>query len=308
MTAVMYHYVRPDAGTLSSYPYLSLVDFERQLDHFSDVLGLVGREAFERWVSGGVAPTGFLLTFDDGLRDHVDFVLPVLCERGLFGLFYVPSAPITNGVVLDVHKVHLALGRLGGPAALDRLKERYPELLEAAAEADAGHYATQTSSLQTKRVKRLLNWVLEPSTRREIVDDLVAFAFDGQAPAASEIYVGETGIRQLVSEGMGVGAHGHQHLVLDGLGAKQQEQEIAESCRVTQMLVGSLEWGYCYAYGSFDSTSERLVAATGCPFAFAVTDDDIETPLAETSRFALPRRNCNTFPHGTASVNECPRS
>ena len=155
MTPVMYHYVRPGPGTLPNYPYLALADFERQLDRFDDTLGLVGREAFERWVGGAAAPSGFLLTFDDGLRDHVDFVLPVLRRRGLFGLFYVPSAPLTDGVVLDVHKLHLALGRVGGSALLDRLEVRYPWLRGETTEADVRHYATQTSDLQSKRVSRL---------------------------------------------------------------------------------------------------------------------------------------------------------
>ena len=155
MTPVMYHYVRPVPGTLPNYPYLALADFERQLDRFDDTLGLVGREAFERWVGGAAAPSGFLLTFDDGLRDRVDFVLPVLRRRGLFGLFYVPSAPLTDGVVLDVHKLHLALGRVGGSALLDRLEVRYPWLRGETTEADVRHYATQTSDLQSKRVSRL---------------------------------------------------------------------------------------------------------------------------------------------------------
>ena len=302
MTPVMYHYVRPGTGALSTYPYLALDDFERQLGHFSETLGLVGREAFERWVGGGPAAAGVLLTFDDGLRDHVDFVLPVLRRRGLFGLFYVPSAPLTDGVVLDVHKLHLVLGRLGGAAVLDRLEVRYPRLIEEATEADVGHYAAQVSDLQTKRVKYLLNWMLEPDERHKVVDDLAVFAFDGREPGVDDVYVDEWGVKRLVAEGMGVGAHGYQHLLLNGLAPERQEWEIRKSCHLIRTLVGTLDWGYCYAQGSFDATSERLVASIGCPFAFAVADGDIETPLIETARFALPRRNCNTFPHGAASV------
>ena len=85
----------------------------------------------------GPAPDGVLLTFDDGLRDHRDFVLPVLQERGLFGLFYVPSGPAITGRILDVHKVHLAVGRMGGRAVLTWLEANTPELLSHAAYEDA---------------------------------------------------------------------------------------------------------------------------------------------------------------------------
>ena len=78
------------------------------------------------------APDGVLLTFDDGLRDHRDFVLPVLRERGLFGVFYVASGPAITGRILDVHKVHLVLGRMGGRAVLTWLEANTPELLSRA--------------------------------------------------------------------------------------------------------------------------------------------------------------------------------
>ena len=279
-------------------------DFDRQLDHLSGTLGLVTREGFERWVRGGPAPDGYLLTFDDGLRDHVDFVLPTLRRRGVFGLFYVPSAPTTDGVVLDVHKLHLALGHLGGPAVLARLEACHPQVLEGAATAELGRYAGQVSDVQMKRVKYRLNWVLDPDARREVVDDLLAFAFDGRAPGVDDVYADEAGMRQLLEEGMGVGAHGHQHLLLSRLTPERQEQEIHRGCDLIRTLAGTLDWGYCYAQGSegsFDSTSERLVASTGCPFAFGVADGDIEARLAETTRFALPRRDCNSLPHGIAS-------
>ena len=296
----MYHYVRPGARALPHYPHLDLEDFERQLDSLTETRGLVGREAFERWVEGGPTPTGFLLTFDDGLRDHVDYVLPVLRRRGAFGLFYVPSAPVTDGVILDVHKIHLVLGRVGGPAALDRLTERHPRV--SAADTGAGHYAGQVSDPATKRVKHLLNWRLDPEERRELIDDLVDFAFDGRPPRAADVYVDEQGIRRLAAAGMGVGAHGHEHVVLRGLKRARQELEIRRACDVIRSLAGTLCWGYCYAYGAFDATSESLVASAGFPFAFAASAGDIGTRFTETPRFALPRRNCNSFPHGIASV------
>ena len=74
MKPIMYHYVRPNAKDLPYFPYLRLADFERQLDEFERAYGFVGRDAFLRWSEGGSAPDGALLTFDDGLRDHAEFV------------------------------------------------------------------------------------------------------------------------------------------------------------------------------------------------------------------------------------------
>lgn len=40
------------------------------------------------------ARPGYLLTFDDGTRDHFDTVLPILRARGERGIFFIPTAKI----------------------------------------------------------------------------------------------------------------------------------------------------------------------------------------------------------------------
>lgn len=300
----MYHYVRPSSTGLPHLPYLALTDFERQLDYFGFRHGFVSRDGFEQWVAGGALPDGVLLTFDDGLRDHVDYVLPILEARGLFAIFYVPSAPAENGVLLDVHKVHLALGRIGGERALDWLSARYPELFTAS--EVTGHYSSHSGDSATKRIKYAFNWQLEPSRRGPVLDELVAFAFQGSTPGWRELYLDGAGISELVSAGMGVGAHGHNHVVLTRVDAAAQREEIQRSCEFIAAQVGGLEWGYCYAHGiptAFDSTATCILDSIGCPFAFAVRAEDIDTSFAGAPRFELPRHNCNAFPHGAATFD-----
>lgn len=304
--AVMYHYVRPGADELPHFPYLKLADFERQLDDFARDHGFVDREAFQRWTEGAPAPDGVLLTFDDGLRDHLDFVLPVLKARGLFGLFYVSSGPPMTGRILDVHKVHLALGRLGALAALKWLKAEAPDLL-AAAEASgsaASPYAHQTADQATKFLKQLFNWRLTGEERAEVLDRLFEHAFAGAPPRWQDFYLDEHGVGALSDAGMGVGPHSHSHELSIRLSPERQLQEVLLSSEFVELHGGSRDWGYCYPYGArsaFSEETERAVAEAGCPFAFAFEARDIATPLAETERFALPRHNCNAFPHGAVS-------
>ena len=54
----------------------------------------LSREEFESACESGRAADGLVLTFDDGLIDHYRYVLPLLVERGLFGIFYVCTAPL----------------------------------------------------------------------------------------------------------------------------------------------------------------------------------------------------------------------
>jgi peptidoglycan/xylan/chitin deacetylase (PgdA/CDA1 family) len=306
MKPVMYHYVRPSADDLPYFPYLSLADFERQLEDFASSCGFVGRDDFVRWTEGGPAPEGVLLTFDDGLRDHAEFVLPALQSRGLFGLFYVSSGPAMTGQLLDVHKVHLALGRLGAPAALAWLESNAPECLPGKDERSGGAspYAHQTSDETTKFLKQLFNWRLGAEERGGVLGGLLDHAFAGVPPRWQDFYLDERGMRELSDAGMGIGPHSHSHEVSIRLSPQRQLEEIRISSEFVERHGGSRSWGYCYPYGAraaFSYETERAVAEAGCPFAFAFEARDIATPLAEEERFALPRHNCNAFPHGAVS-------
>jgi peptidoglycan/xylan/chitin deacetylase (PgdA/CDA1 family) len=307
----MYHYVRPEACRLPYFPYLGLADFERQLDDFAESYGFVGREDFGRWTEGGPAPEGVLLTFDDGLRDHVEFVLPVLQARGLFGLFYVSSGPAMTGRILDVHKVHLALGRLGGQAALDWLRANAPDCLHAERESDSAlsPYGHQTADEATKFLKQLFNWRLTAEEREAALDGLLDHAFAGEPPRWKDFYLNERDMRELSGAGMGVGPHSHSHEASIRLSPERQLEEIRLSSNFVERHGGSRAWGYCYPFGSraaFSRETERAVAEAGCPFAFAFEARDIKRPLSESDRFALPRHNCNAFPHGAVSYGERP--
>jgi peptidoglycan/xylan/chitin deacetylase (PgdA/CDA1 family) len=307
--AVMYHYVRPAAPGLPHFPFLHLDDFNRQLDHFGAEHGFVSRREFEQWRDGGPAPGGVLLTFDDGLRDHVEFVLPALKARGVFGLFYIASAPARTGAFLDVHKLHLAIGRIGGAAALAWLEANAAEILPPAREreGDPSQYGHQRADAATKFLKQHFNWRLSMTERRAALDGLLDHAFAGRPPGWKEFYLDDAGIRALVDGGMAVGPHGHAHQVLASLSPDAQRREIETSCRYTEQAGGSCNWGYCYAYGSAAAITEEtkeIVAKAGCPFAFSSTPGDIERPLTAEPRFALPRHNCNAFPHGAVSFND----
>ena len=79
----MYHYVRPFDY---AYPYLNSLDlnvFKRQLDYFERKYGFLSQQEYKDAVSEGENPTGVVLTFDDGLKDHVRYVAPELKKRGL---------------------------------------------------------------------------------------------------------------------------------------------------------------------------------------------------------------------------------
>jgi peptidoglycan/xylan/chitin deacetylase (PgdA/CDA1 family) len=311
MKVAMYHYVRRATPGVPYLPYLDADDFERQIEYFESTFTIVKREEFLGWVAGAPAPAGVLLTFDDGLRDHFEYALPVLRARGLFGLFYVSSGPILTEKMLDVHKLQLALGKLGGNATQTWLQRNAPELLIRECNVPTvERYIAQSLDSETAAIKLLFNWQLNEEERSEPLNNLFEFAFDGVPPNSRAFYMGEPEIRALTDAGMGVGAHGHRHLVSSRIAPELARQEIDISCNFVESVGGSRAWGYCHPFGSSGALSEyakKFIADAGCPFALAIAPlesdgpVEIDAPLVRCERYSLPRTDCNVFPYGKAS-------
>ena len=306
----MYHYVRPPEAALPHFRYLPLDGFRRQLDHFTRTAHIASAAEFAHCLaSAEPLPDAVVLTFDDGLSDHAAYVLPELRARGLWGLFFVSTLPYVQGRVLDVHKVHLALGRAGGRAVLRELEALIqPEMVEPeyvsalASELYRGHVEDEATS----RVKRLLNYYLKLEHRARLCHEVYVRTGGDEARDLGEHYLSAAQLRELGAQGMGVGAHSVSHRLLSQLSTEEQEQEVQGSIATLEQLLGQRVTSFCYPYGgdhSFNADTLRLLAAARIDFAFSVEARDIRADDLRR-RLSLPRHDCNVFPHGESRVGQ----
>ena len=306
MKAIMYHYVRPEPARFPYFKYLHIEDFRRQLDYFSQTVGFVGLDDFIGAFAGGAFPQGVLLTFDDGVMDHYRWVLPELEKRGIIGLFYVSTAPLLNSALQPVHRVHLLLGRhnaesiskqllslLTGDMIDERRREEFERLT----------YLHQENSQQVLFIKRVLNYFLAYEHRGPVLDALMAHFFgDEEAELAANFYMGPEELKALRQAGMVVGSHSVSHPVMSRLSVEEQEREISESFAWLESALGPLQpRTFCYPYGgssTFTEETERLLSRHDVAFSFAVEPRDITPEDLRQRPQALPRYDCNMFPHG----------
>jgi hypothetical protein len=174
MKAVMYHYIRPTPEGLPFFRYLRLDDFRRQMDYLQAHFQLIPREEFLASLDGEeVRKDAMILTFDDGLIDHHEHVLSELLARGLWGIFYVPTGPLATGRALDVHRIHMVLGRHGGTAAMDLLSSLVEDRMlvdRTVREFRELTYRDRDEDADTTLFKRTLNYYIGYEWREEIVD------------------------------------------------------------------------------------------------------------------------------------------
>lgn len=312
MKALMYHYVRPSPDGLPYFRYLHIDDFRLQLDWLQE------RFRFPSWQEivtaswSGETLDGAVLTFDDGFRDHCEHVLPELTRRGLWGFFFVPTAPLDGGTTLDVHRVHLILGKIGGDKALAALARIVDDSMLVEGDLAAFRdrtYLQQKNDDATASFKKLLNYYISYEHRPSVISELYSAVYGASPPSPESIYMTPDEVRYMAERGMVVGSHGRSHLVFSRLAHEEQADEIRTSLGFLRRVTGGPVETFCYPYGgpnTFNDETEQILEENNVRLAFCVRPEDIEgRHLLEQPR-SLPRYNCNQFPHGQAWLGRHP--
>ena len=111
----MYHYIRKKNEELPFFKFLNIQNFKKQLDYFDEKNSFMTKDEFyEVIIDKKYLNNKIILTFDDGLIDHYDYVLPELKKRNLWGMFFIPSGQYKKKELLHPHRIHFLLGKYGG--------------------------------------------------------------------------------------------------------------------------------------------------------------------------------------------------
>lgn len=314
MKAVMYHYVREFDPNLPHFTFLDLGNFKKQVDYFQREFGFVARDHFLDWVSDPIRvpePTGVILTFDDGFRDHFSNVLPFLQSRNLWGIFYIPSQIMAKTRALDVHKIHLLLGKLGGKTSLSLLRAISSDANFPYEHLEAFHNSTYTNQNTTseaaKIFKRMLNYFSGITDQTQLLEKIiVAASLESEwTSLESNQYLTAAMLKTISDSGNVVGSHSVSHRVMSKLSIDQQEQEIALSKETLETITCRTIETFCYPFGgdhSFTSETQRLLQTYGFKYSFNVENRELTTSDIVKQPHRLPRFDCNYFPFGSATT------
>lgn len=234
-------------------------------------------------------PRSILLTCDDTLRNTLTEMVPILQEVGLSCLFFATGASADQApsmlwyeelylMLLDAREpIALAIPEAGvrvGPIVPSERHASWWKLVEQLSQFDR---ALRRKFLDEIRVQLKLstNW------KERYLQDLTL--------AARFLTLDITGLRQLVSAGMSVGAHSLSHPILARASEQLAWQEISESRDVLEKGLGIPVWAFGYPFGNAATVSARdlrLAEQAGFRCAFMNTGGGFG---AKINRFALPR-------------------
>ncbi len=293
LRVVMYHYVRSPSDPYPRLKGVALDAFVEQVDALRARYEMATLESALDYVEGCYQPQRdlCLLTFDDGVKDHLR-ASQILSERGIEGQFFLITSAVEEHRVLSVHKNHLLMASL----EFDAYRSAFLAELERRGGAPpppdpaAVKKTYRWGSEEEKSFKYLLNFQLDKELRERVLDDLFVAHIGDEHDVAKSFYLSWDEAWQMHELGMRLGGHTHRHEPLASLSPSAEREDLT-TCKalLDRRLASQGPVPFSYPYGKPDSFTEHTQRVLGelnfaCAFTTEVGDN-----IPGQSRLALRR-------------------
>ena len=295
MKCVTYHYIRNKSKVFPYYNSITKKNFKQQLKSFNKY-GLINNydELF-------LESDKYLLTFDDGFKDHI-YAAELLKKKNAVGIFFIPTLPLINKEILDVHRTHLIAGKVKGQTILNELQNYLTKnrIYNFSNEIDKKKYKiiyeNQVDSIYKKEFKKIMNYYGDIKLKHKILDYLLK-KFEINIKS-KDYYLNKKEIRYLSSLGMVIGSHTESHTLLSRLSYKKQFLEIKNSKVFLENVVKKKVDTFCYPYGSklsYNKDTITILKKLNFKLAYNTEHRDIDFKDLQKKYLQLPRYDCNQF-------------
>jgi peptidoglycan/xylan/chitin deacetylase (PgdA/CDA1 family) len=242
---------RQGCGRILMYHGVGLQDAQalaEQLHYLVRHFKVVSLETMLNRLTNGGFPLAheIVLTFDDGLRNNLTVVYPILHQLQVPATMFVCPALVESGAWLWNHEMRCRMQTLAAPD----LTELRMKLLAPGVSVDAIVEWMKTLRLQQR-------FVAEETIRRATAGfrptDAQREAFD---------IMNWDDLRSMNCNLITVGSHTLSHPILTTLSAEEIESEILQSRRCLEQRLQRKADFFCYPNGAYDKRAYQLVQKT----------------------------------------------
>ncbi len=298
MKIITYHYIRDFSKEFPYFNSLYKKKFLKQLDYFEKKFGIIENESEIYKENNKV-----LLTFDDGLKDHL-FAAQELAKRKKIGIFF----PLTNHFdgtkeLLNVHKTHLILGKIKPKIALEDLKfllrkfdkKEIPNSINSKFKTI---YKLFKDNKQKDEFKKIINYsnLNNFKTKKQALNILMK-KYKIKI-TANNFYLTKKEIELISGLGMIIGCHTHSHHLLSNLSYKKQSSEIKKSKNILKKILNKDVKFFCYPYGnkySYNKNTIKLLRKNKFFYSFTDIHKSVSHKKLNSNSYEIPRYDCNQF-------------
>ena len=308
---IMYHYVRSKSySNFKKLNYLDFTSFKKQLDYFQKNYNILDPSILKE-NKPSLPKKSCILTFDDGYKDHIDFVYPELKKRKLKGIFFPTGITTLENEILDTNLIQHILSVCKNKYHLIKeveslclnnglsKKKFYKKYLKYSInpKKKSNKPTNRYDIPNTIFLKRLLQFGLEKDLRKKIVRILFKKYINIPISTFSKnFYLSKDDINKMLDNNMLIGSHTYNHVWLGNLSLKDQEKEIKVSLEfLNYFKIPTTNWIMCYPFGSYNSDTIKVLKKNKC--ASALTTKSKISNLNTKKIFELPRKDTNDYKH-----------
>ena len=286
--SIMYHDVRswnPNyfPKRYKQKPYLTVKEFKSHLDYLQKNFEIISPEEINFKEIYNDDKKKLILTFDDGLKDHILEVLPILLSKGIPAIFFVPAEAIEKGIVFHSHKIQFLLAKIPEKELVEEIFKLLPLCYEKfrihplSREELWKKYSFDnvvggTWSKEAIFTTRLLREHQFYSFRDWMLSKLfIEIVSSFEKEFAKNLYLNLEDIRKLVISNMTIGGHGFYSINAKFEATDIQEIEVNKSFDFLSKKVFNKEkfsFYYSYPNGGYTPYTQQLLKKLNCKGAF----------------------------------------
>lgn len=296
---ISYHYLRSKNGI--SHPGIHPVEpeqFIQQIRRLQSKYSIIRPDEFQSWLEGGkLSSPSVLITFDDGLRDHL-IAATMLEHLGLRGAFFVCSRPALEAIALPVHKIHWLRAHTAPDEFFyqfaSRLPSEWQQILTKPTDLirSAASETYQFDSTEHQVLKYLINFMLPYECVDEVTRGMLHERQINEELFCQQTYLTADEMREMANRGHLIGCHSHLHQPLSRFSSEELHSDITTNQAFLRNLGLTTSW-LAYPYGSEWSLPEDTRTFTKSVGIDAAFSYERGWNVPSTPHDRLRRIDCN---------------
>lgn len=275
LTVLLYHRVLPRPDPL--FPHEpDAAQFDAQLACLSRVFRVVSLEDGLCKLKAGALPArAICITFDDGYRDNIEVAVPILKRHGLTATFFIATGFLDGGRMMHDTVIEAVRRLPYGPRDLGWI--------------GLGQQLIGDAPSRVALIDEFVRCV-KYLPFQERADACLRLAQDVHEQLPTDLMMTSDQVRQLLAQGMEVGAHTHNHPILARLNPQEALAQIVKSRETLTDLLGATPTLFAYPNGkpNLDYGAEHVEQVRQAGF-FAAVSVSMGTASRGSDHFQIPR-------------------
>ncbi len=309
LIAIMYHRIVKDKNQLklsafkkvnNSYK-LTKKEFNEQIDYLTKNFSIINFCEFKEIIQEKkirLKKRPLLLTFDDGTKDHIKYVTPILKKKKISGIFFVPGRPVLEKKALHAHAIHEILINTKDKGAIVKKIDNFylrNGLIDKLKIFKKNNFCSDQFNNPTSRyIKKMLQIHLPIYEREKIISYFFhKNVTNNETDFVENFYLNENDLEYMQLNKMVLLPHSINHYHLTTLSKKELEKDILDSINFIKIFNKDFDkWISCYPFGSFDRNVKKLCKKYNA-FAGFTTKSGTVNLDRKYDIMELPRIHCD---------------